>query len=106
VARVGSNRSGLRLDSLIRGSGAMKDLLSEPRGRLQIDVGKGVMSKFKIGDMVTYRPESAHSRNAARPAAYKVIAVMPSEGRRFVSDQEHVRGSPARVADETELTKV
>jgi hypothetical protein len=24
------------------------------------------MSKFKVGDLVTYKPESAHPRNAAR----------------------------------------
>jgi len=64
------------------------------------------MNKFKNGDMVTYKPESGHSRNAAH-GAYEVIAVMPSE--RGTGASYRIKSTSEdhqRVADEIELTKV
>ena len=64
------------------------------------------MSKFKVGDMVTYKPDSPHSRNAAR-GAYKVIAVMPSERGTGASYRiKSMSEDHQRVADEIELTKI
>ena len=45
------------------------------------------MSKFKIGDMVTYKPESGHSRNAAH-GAYEVTAIMSSEREGLCDEKE------------------
>jgi hypothetical protein len=64
------------------------------------------MSKFKVGDMVAYRPVSPHSRDAAR-GAYQVIAVMPSERGGGASYRiKSMSEDHQRVADEAELTKV
>jgi hypothetical protein len=55
--------------------------------------------------MVTYKPESAHSRNAAR-GAYEVIAVMPSEHGTGASYRiKSMSEDHQRVADETELAR-
>ena len=58
------------------------------------------MSKFKVGDFVSYRPNSAHSRNAAH-GLYEVIRVLPGGQYRIKSAAENHE----RAADESELTK-
>jgi hypothetical protein len=63
------------------------------------------MSKFKVGDMVTYKPESLHARNAPH-GAYEVIAVMPSERSRAASYRiKSMSEDHQRVAEEIELIK-
>jgi hypothetical protein len=62
------------------------------------------MSKLKIGDVVTYRPQSLHSRDAAR-GAYQIVRVMPSEkGLTSYRIKSTLEGHE-RVAEEQELTK-
>ena len=58
------------------------------------------MSKFKVGDFVSYRPNSAQSRNAAQ-GAYEVVRVLPGAQYRIKSPAENHE----RAADESELTK-
>jgi hypothetical protein len=64
------------------------------------------MSKFNVGEMVAYKPESTHSRHAV-PGPYEVIAVMPSErgpGASYRIKSMSEDHQPA--ADEAELRKV
>jgi hypothetical protein len=64
------------------------------------------MSKFTVGEMVAYEPESTHSRNAAR-GSYEVIAVMPSERGTGASYRiKSMSEDHQRVAEEAELRKV
>jgi len=64
------------------------------------------MSKFKVGDIVFYRPASAHSRNAAR-GAYEVVRVMPSQTPGHCSYQiKSTQEDHERDAEETELVAV
>jgi hypothetical protein len=60
------------------------------------------MSKFKVGDVVTYRP--AHSRDAAR-GAYQVVRVMPSEKGVTSYRIKNTAEGHERVAEEHELTR-
>ena len=64
------------------------------------------MSKFKVGEMVAYKPESRHGRNAA-PGPYEVIAVVPSERGTGASYRiKSMSEDHQRVADEAELRKL
>jgi len=62
------------------------------------------MSKLKVGGLVTYKPQSVHSRDAAR-GAYQVVRVMPSEKGLTSYRIKSVLEGHERVADEHELTK-
>ena len=62
------------------------------------------MAKFKVGDFVTYRPQSVHSRDAAR-GAYQVVRVMPSEKGATSYRIKSTAEGHERVAEEHELTR-
>ena len=62
------------------------------------------MSKFKVGDVVIYRPKSVHSRDASR-SAYTVVRVMPSEKDVTSYRIKSTAEGHERVAEEHELTR-
>jgi hypothetical protein len=73
---------------------------------LEATLEAAVMSKFKVGEMVTYKPDSLDSRIAAR-GAYEVMAIVPSEGGTGASYRiKSMSEDHQRVADETELARM
>ena len=64
-----------------------------------------MISKFKVGDIVSYRPISVHSRDAAK-GVYEVVRVLPTDEKGLT--QYRIKSAlegHERVADEMEIQK-